>query len=63
MPNPGYDREVLIEVLVYHQRADARFCTCGWGELGRSHAKHIADVYEEAVIAPLGRDGAHEGQG
>jgi hypothetical protein len=51
MSDIGYDREVLIKVLVYHQRQDAQYCTCGWGVLGESHAAHIADVYEASVIA------------
>ena len=41
---PQFNRAVLVEVLVYHQRTDARFCSCGWGQLGHSHAEHIADV-------------------
>lgn len=44
-----YDRAALVTVLVYHYRKDAQYCGCGWGELGRSHAEHVADVYEESV--------------
>jgi hypothetical protein len=46
-----YNREVLVEVLVYHYRKDIRSCGCGWSELGRSHAEHVATVYEESVAA------------
>jgi hypothetical protein len=49
--SPAYDREVLVEVLVYHQRKDASRCACGWAELGRSHAEHVATVYEESMEA------------
>jgi hypothetical protein len=47
----SYDRAVLIDVLVYHQRASSSGCGCGWSVLGASHAEHIADVYEESVMA------------
>ena len=44
-----YDREVLVEVLVYHQRKNSQYCACGWGELGKSYAEHVADIYEMAI--------------
>ena len=31
-------------VLVAHQRIDITSCLCGWSQLGRSHARHVADV-------------------
>lgn len=49
---PYYDREVLTTVLVYHQRKtiDSVYgCACGWADLGKSHAEHIADVYEQSM--------------
>lgn len=46
-----YDREALVEVLVYHYRKDINSCGCGWAELGRSHPEHVAEVYEESVRA------------
>lgn len=49
MKEVKYDREVLIEILVYHYRKDDASCGCGWAELGRSHAAHVADVYELSV--------------
>lgn len=46
-----YLRDVLVEVLVYHQRKNITSCACGWSQLGESHAEHIADVYEQSVVA------------
>lgn len=51
---PTYDRAVLVQVLVYHQRKNIEGCWCGWSELGRSHAEHVADVYEASVRALAG---------
>jgi hypothetical protein len=53
MREPPYVRDVLIEVLVYHQRTDATYCACGWSVLGASHAEHVADVYEDSVTARM----------
>lgn len=44
-----HDREVLIDVLTYHQRASSSHCACGWSKLGHSFADHIADVYEDSL--------------
>lgn len=44
-----YDRAVLVEVLIYHQRASIERCACGWDRLGASHAEHVADVYEASI--------------
>jgi len=44
-----YHRDVLVLVLVYHQRSDISGCVCGWALLGHSHAEHVADVYEATV--------------
>ena len=49
----GYDREVLVEVLVYHQATSTSGCHCGWAELGKSHADHVADVYEQSMAAKV----------
>jgi sRNA-binding protein len=43
-----YDRDVLVTVLIHHQRMDIGGCLCGWSVLGASHAEHIADAYEKA---------------
>ena len=44
-----YHREVLVEVLIYHQRTSIERCGCGWDKLGASHSEHVADVYEASV--------------
>lgn len=49
-----YDRDVLVEVIVYHGRTSIERCHCGWAELGRSHAEHVATVYEESVAVRQG---------
>ena len=46
-----YDRDVLVDILIYHTRRDIKGCRCGWAELGRSWPEHVATVYEEAVNA------------
>lgn len=45
----AYDREVLVEVLVYHTRDGIKGCRCGWVEPGRSWPEHVATIYEESV--------------
>lgn len=50
-PEVGYDRQVMVDVLVYHYRRDGASCGCGWSELGRSHPEHVADVYEQSMAA------------
>lgn len=44
-----YDREVLVDVLVYHWATNTSGCGCGWAELGKSHPEHVANVYEESM--------------
>ena len=43
------ERDVLVNVLIYHQRTNTSGCHCGWAVLGASYAEHVADVYEEAL--------------
>lgn len=45
-----YDREALVAVIVYHWRTNTSGCGCGWAELGKSYAEHIADVYEMELV-------------
>ena len=53
-PKVIYNRKVLVTVLVYHHwTTNTKPCSCGWRELGRSYPEHIADVYEESIIAKL----------
>jgi hypothetical protein len=47
----SWSRDLLIEVLVYHQRINETYCACGWSVLGAFHAEHIADVYESSMAA------------
>lgn len=44
-----YNRELLVEILVYHYRTNSAGCGCGWAELGKSHPEHIANVYEDSI--------------
>jgi hypothetical protein len=44
-----YNRDILVQVLIYHQRKDSQYCACGWGDLGKSHPEHVADIYEMSV--------------
>lgn len=46
-----YDREALVWVTIFHGRDSIKGCYCGWAELGKSHAEHVANVYEEQVLA------------
>lgn len=49
MSSIQYDRDILVDTLVHHQRKDSQYCTCGWGVLGMPHSGHIANVYEASV--------------
>jgi len=44
-----YDREVLVAVLIAHQRLTIRECRCGWNFLGKSQAEHVIDSYEQVM--------------
>lgn len=44
-----YNRVVLVNTIIYHGRTNIRGCHCGWAELGKSHAEHVANMYELAV--------------
>jgi len=46
-----YVRKLLVEILIYHWRTTSSGCGCGWAELGKSHPEHIADVYEQSILA------------
>ena len=45
----------LEQALMDHQRhvLGMQYCLCGWGELGRSHAAHIAEIIRPIVEDPL----------
>lgn len=40
--------DLVTAVLIAHQRRVAGPCLCGWDELGRSHARHVARVLRAA---------------
>lgn len=44
-----YDRDALVSTLVYHWPTKNSGCHCGWAELGKSWAVHVADVYEQVL--------------
>lgn len=41
-------RRLAAAVLTAHQRYTSDGCLCGWAELGRSHADHVAEVLDAA---------------
>lgn len=41
-------RQLAAALLVAHQRRDSGSCLCGWSELGKSHAEHVAAVLDAA---------------
>lgn len=45
-----YNREKLVNTLVYHQQTNTSGCHCGWAELGKSWAEHVANVYEMVLM-------------
>lgn len=49
MPETEYRRSTLVTTLIEHQRLENGACACGWAELGRSYARHVAEAYEEKV--------------
>lgn len=45
-PDGRYREAVLLltqAVLIAHQRTSSERCSCGWAELGASHAAHVAE--------------------
>lgn len=44
-----YDRERLVEVLVYHWQTRTSGCGCGGMTLGQSYPEHVANMYEQAL--------------
>lgn len=61
MNEVAYRRDVLVDVVVHHWRESIKGCSCGWSELGRSWAEHVADVYESQVDPdrPAGGEETH----
>ena len=46
--NDGTYLWLATAILTAHQRRDEASCMCGWSELGRSHATHVAHVLDGA---------------
>lgn len=46
------DREVLVDVVIYHTKTTITGCRCGWAKLGYSWAEHVADVVAERSTQP-----------
>lgn len=44
------DVEAITDLLVSHTRISSEKCLCGWGELGRSHARHIATAIKAYLL-------------
>jgi len=42
--------DLAVYLLILHQRKDSQSCLCGWGELGRSHPEHQANVLQLAGV-------------
>ncbi len=55
-PNPFIS--VVADLLVQHARYDIRGCRCGWAELGKSHAVHVAKVLDAAGLLVVRRGDA-----
>lgn len=51
-----FDRELMIEVMVYHWPTKNSGCHCGWSELGRSFPEHVVEVYEHRIFYQLRGD-------
>ena len=43
-------RQAVAALLVVHSRKDVSSCLCGWDELGKSHADHVAAELERAGL-------------
>lgn len=47
-PNPYIS--VVADLLIQHARYRIQDCRCGWAELGKSHALHVAKVLDAAGL-------------
>lgn len=46
----SFDPDVMIDVLIDHQRTESSGCHCGRLQLGGSYAEHVVDEYEGRMI-------------
>ncbi len=54
----GLSRHIrdVAALLIEHARYDIRGCHCGWAELGKSHAVHVAKELDAAGL--IAKEGA-----
>lgn len=45
---------VVADLLIEHSRYDITGCRCGWAELGKSHAEHVAKELDAAGLLATG---------
>lgn len=50
MPQDEDVVNAVAGLLIFHRRTDIRGCHCGWAELGRSHAEHVAKELRNAGL-------------
>jgi hypothetical protein len=50
-------RNLLVDILVRHQRLKDGGCSCGWDVWGRSWAAHVANAYEDVLQQVDGAEG------
>ncbi len=44
----------VAALLIEHSRFDIQGCRCGWAELGKSHAMHVARELDAAGLLATG---------
>jgi hypothetical protein len=54
-----YDRDLLLDVLIYHQRQNIGACHCGPLQPGSSYCEHVRDVYEKRITEDPQPGGLH----
>jgi len=42
--------DAVAALLIEHARFDIKGCRCGWQELGKSHAEHVAKELDAAGL-------------
>ncbi len=46
--------DAVAALLIEHARYDIKGCRCGWAELGKSHAVHVAKMLDAAALLASG---------
>ena len=44
------DVHSVAALLIEHSRRNIEGCRCGWSDLGKSHARHVAEVLDETGL-------------